>query len=105
MYFVMPGCNNKKSVFEASLIAAMISHGIYSKPAEFIVNGVRRNKPYLLAYSIYAKSHLFVLNFLCPSNDRESYFSKRQEGRGKDVERSFVVFQSKFQKVVTPSKS
>lgn len=64
---------------------------------------LKRNNPYWLSDGIYPKYSCFVQSIINPYNKNEKYYSGRQEGRRKYIERNFGVLQSKFHIIVIPN--
>lgn len=103
-FFGMPGCLNDINVVEASPLIHNIASGMYPPPCEYVVNGVRRNKPYWLCDSIYPKWPIFIETILEPSTNKDKLFAKLQEAARKDIERAFGVLQCMWHIISTPSR-
>lgn len=103
-FFGMPGCLNDINVVEASPLSEKISSGTYPPPCEYMINGIRSNKPYWLCDSIYPKWPVFIGTILQAISRKHKYFATMQEAARKDVERAFGVLQSKWHILVVPSR-
>lgn len=79
IFFVMAGCNNDVTAFNAFIISGKISAGTYPRPVVYEVGTEKRNKPYLLCDGIYPKAPLFLHSVANPTIDDESFFVPRQE--------------------------
>lgn len=58
-YFGLPGFLNDINVLESSMLRSKIATGRHQPLLEFLIDGLRRNKPYLLAELIYPKWPIF----------------------------------------------
>lgn len=103
-FFGMPGCLNDINVIEASPLSEKIASGTYPPPCEYIINGIRRNKPYWLTDAIYPNWPIFIATILNPATNKQKLFAKVQEAARKDIERAFGVLQSMWHIITVPSR-
>lgn len=81
-----------------------VAHGEYSLLCEYHMFDVRQNMSYRLEDGTYSKYPCFMHSILSLWNERESYFTARQEGKRKSIERGFGVLKAKFYISALPSK-
>ena len=84
-FFGMPGCLNDINVVEASPLSEKISNGTYAPPVEYLINGIRINKPYWLCDGIYRKWLVFSETIKSPATQKQNLFAKLQEAARKDI--------------------
>lgn len=103
-FFGMPGSMNDINVVEASTIMSKIAEGSFPPPCEYLICGVRRNKPYWFCDGIYPKAPFFICSVCEPTSKKEKLFASVQEAIRKDIERAFGVLQAKWNIISRPSK-
>lgn len=103
-FFGMPGCLNDINVIEASPLSEKIASGTYPPPCEYVIKGIKRNKPYWLTDAIYPNWPIFIETILDPSTNKQKFFSKLQEATRKDIESAFGVIQSMWHIITVPSR-
>ena len=103
-FFGLPGCLNDVNVVEASPLTQKIARGEYPPPVEYVVNGVRRNKPYWLCDSIYPKWPMFIDTIREGISRKHKFFATMQEAARKDIERAFGVLQAMFHIIREPAR-
>nr|GEZ05765.1 protein ALP1-like [Tanacetum cinerariifolium] len=97
------GANNDINVLDNSPLFDDILNDV-ATVARFVVNGVGLEKGYYLVDEIYPQWAVFVKSFTVTNDEKHSYFKKRQEGAGKDVERAFVVLQGRWEIIQLPAR-
>lgn len=94
-----PGTNNDVTVMDNSPLFMDILAGrrCMHLPEGYCLNGkVRHDFLYFLGDGIYPRWAIFVLPNRVAVDDKERYFSERQESTRKDVERFFGCLQGRF---------
>ncbi|XP_071688973.1 uncharacterized protein [Rutidosis leptorrhynchoides] len=85
-YFGVTGLNNDIYVLDTSdLFKSMLNEEMSGVP--YIVNGVEYKRGYYLADKIYSMWSAFVKPYSSVIDPKRAYFSKKQAGARKDVER------------------
>lgn len=93
------GTNNDITVADNSPLFIDIFNGSRKMKFEegYTINGVKRYwLLYVLADGIYPDWCIFAKPNHAPLNEKESYYSSRQEAQRKDIERFFGVLQGRF---------
>lgn len=94
------GTNNDKTMVAFSPLFQDILSGKYPfmlpTPYRILPGGVERRLAYLLGDGIYPRWPIFALPIHASDNIHEETYTKRQEGRRKDIERAFGVLQARF---------
>lgn len=75
----MTGCNFDITLFNALTTPRKISAGQYLRPADYEVEKVMRNMPYLLNNGIYPMNPLFFYSVANPCTEKKSYFAVRRD--------------------------
>ena len=103
-FFGMPGSCNDINVVDNSPLFDEIMNGRFPPSIEYVVNGVRRSRGYYLTDGIYNRWAVIVKAYQEPANEKETLFTKLQEGKRKDVERAFGFLQAKWHVLARPCK-
>ena len=94
-FFGMAGVNNDINVLDNSnLFDDLLKDE--SPRAPYIVNGRRYEQGYYLADGIYPQWASFVKSFSAMTDEKHSYFKRKQESARKDIERAFGVLQGRW---------
>ncbi|KAG1450177.1 hypothetical protein G6F56_008422 [Rhizopus delemar] len=102
-FFGLSGSLNDINVLDRSQIFNDLADGKGQK-ANYSVNGNTYSMGYCLTDGIYPTFATFVKCFNDPKTAKEKLFSEAQESVRKDVERAFVVLQSRFAIVAGPAR-
>ncbi|XP_071687054.1 uncharacterized protein [Rutidosis leptorrhynchoides] len=68
------------------------------------VNGVEYERGYYLADGIYPTWASFVKGFSCAVDKKRSYFTRKQAGARKDIERTFGILQGRWHILQQPAR-
>ena len=94
-FFGMAGANNDLNVLDNSNLFDNILAN-KSPRAPYMVNERRYEQGYYLADGIYPQWSTFVKSFSATTDDKHSYFKRKQESARKDIERAFGVLQGRW---------
>ena len=103
-FFGIAGANNDINVLDNSPLFDDLLND-EAPVAPFAVNGVVFDKGYYLADGIYPQWATFVKSFTTASDEKHSFFKKRQESARKDVERAFGVLQGRWGIIQQPARA
>jgi len=93
------GTNNDIAVGDNSFLPIEIMNGqrCMKLPAGYALNGKERKALlYILTDGIYPEWTIFAKPIQAPISERQSYYTRRQEGQRKDFKRIFGVLQGRF---------
>jgi hypothetical protein len=99
--FAAPGSNNDINVLDCSDFMYSLVSG--KTMAEFNIDGVSYNQPYVLVDGIYPEWSCFLKPLSNPFTEADKNYTKRQEARRKDVERAFGCLVIKWNILKKPS--
>jgi hypothetical protein len=99
--FAAPGSNNDINVLDCSDFMYNLVSG--KTMAEFNIDGVVYNQPYVLVDGIYPEWSCFLKPLSNPFTEADKNYTKRQEARRKDVERAFGCLVIKWNILKKPS--
>ena len=95
-----PGTTNDKTMVSFSPLFIEIFNRTYElhlpTPYRLNANSVERSIAYFLGDGIYPRYPIFVLPIHETEEEGKKRYSKRQEGRRKDIERAFGVIKARF---------
>ena len=103
-FFGMAGANNDLNVLDNSNLFDTILAG-ESPRAPYTVNGRRYEQGYYLADGIYPRWATFVKSFSATTDEKHSYFKRKQESARKDIERAFGVLQGRWGILQHPARA
>ena len=102
-FFGMAGANNDINVLDNSpLFDDLLADNAPRAP--YMVNGTRYEQGYYLADGIYLQLATFVKSFTTTTDEKHTYFKRRQESARKDVERAFGVLQGRWGILQQPAR-
>lgn len=95
-----PGTTNDKTMLAFSPLFQSVFNGTYSfylsRAYRVLPNGMERLLAYLLADGIYPRWPIFMLPIHETEDRKELLYTRKQEGRRKDIERAFGALQARF---------
>lgn len=96
MYLRISGCNNDITVFDSLPVAMKIANGLFLRPAEYTVSGIKGKKTYFLVKSIYAVAPLLCRPFSAPQMTKTptSQWGRRSDAKMWSVHRA--CFKERF---------
>ena len=101
--FGWPGSMNDINIWDRSTLLASFLDGSFSElDFEFTVNGEVFNKLFFLVDGIYPRLARFLKTISVALTKIDRLLARWQEGKRKDVERAFGVWEKKFHSMVYP---
>ncbi|XP_071693038.1 uncharacterized protein [Rutidosis leptorrhynchoides] len=101
-YFGVAGSNNDINVLNSSdLFNSMLNEEM--SDVLYHINGVQYRRGYYLADGIYPPRATFVKGFSSAVDKIRSYFTRKQAGARKDVERTFGILQGRWHILQQPA--
>jgi hypothetical protein len=94
-FFGKPRSLNDINVLDRSPVFDVLAEG-RTAPVNYTINGHEYTMRYYLVDGIYFNWSTFVKTIPRPLGATRKYFTSKQEFARKDVERAFVVLQSRF---------
>lgn len=101
--FHLPVAHSDINLLHRSLLFAKLAKEL-TPEVNYTINGHKYTMGYYLAGDIYPTCASFVKTIPSPQGNKEKHFARAQEIVRKDVERAFVVLQSRFAIVRGPTQ-
>ncbi|XP_071739086.1 uncharacterized protein [Rutidosis leptorrhynchoides] len=103
-YFGVTGSNNDINILDSrDLFKSMLNEEMPDVP--YIVNNLEYKRGYYLADGIYPTWSAFVKSYSSVVDPKRTYFSMKQAGARKDVERTFGILQGRWHILQQPVRA